>query len=98
VHGVNMVSSTFINIPNDLFVEIAKHLAIEDIHSLLGVCFFHFSLWYSLMLVRKPDMRRYSQALRIAFSMDLCSQRVALSTTSALPVFPKTLRFGSVRA
>jgi hypothetical protein len=28
-----------------------------------------------------------SQALRIALSVDLCAQRVALSTTSALPVF-----------
>jgi hypothetical protein len=39
--GVNMVSWNFINIPNDLFVEIAKYyLAIEDVHSLLAICFF----------------------------------------------------------
>jgi hypothetical protein len=30
----------FINIPNDLFVEIVKHLAIEDVHSLLAVSMF----------------------------------------------------------
>jgi hypothetical protein len=35
-----MVSWNFINIPNDLFVEIAKHLAIEDVHSLLAVSIF----------------------------------------------------------
>jgi hypothetical protein len=38
--GVNMAFWNFINIPNDLFVEIAKHLAIEDVHSLLAVSMF----------------------------------------------------------